>query len=129
MVIVVIFLGRDLNTNYSAPPKENWREVTAYVLSHSSPHDALIFHRYSGRVAFDYYIQLQGHGEPLGKVVFPKSINPSSVPVLDASIYGQMGQNYDKIWLIESHVRGEVRKRSVESMQESLRSQCCSESE
>jgi mannosyltransferase len=123
LVVVAVAMGRSLISYNSTMVKENWRGATSYVLSQSSPLDGMIFYTWPGRIAFDYYVGLEGHAGAVGKVVYPEPFDWSNNPEPEISSYGQLGGRYRRIWLIETHLGDAAREQKSLSLQAYLASQ------
>ena len=79
--------------------KEDWRGATAYVLSHASQQDALVFFTSYGRLGFDYYSR---HANGGCKVAFPATLDPAGSTRVDPqdSLLASLPANYDQVWLL-----------------------------
>jgi mannosyltransferase len=71
LLVAIIFFGvRTDVLAWRTPVKDDWRSATAYVLSHSTPQDGIVFHQALGRQAFEYYV-MREHASSTPRVISP----------------------------------------------------------
>ncbi len=87
--LVVLMAGLSLASvrTYYEKPKDDWRGLVAYALSHAAPGDAILFHVSYGDIPFDYYeSQHAGTAQP-------------QRAQLDGVLQGQQAA-YPRMWLV-----------------------------
>ncbi len=109
--IVVLALSlRGLVRWYSASPRENWRDASAYVLGAARPGDGVVFEAPYVRIPFEYYRRLRqanSYAPTLAYLTVPRGafdrLHPqTSAGVNDESVESQHSPS--RFWVIQSRV-------------------------
>ncbi len=71
-------------------PKEQWREAARLVAEAEQPGDAIVYHAYYAKPAFEYYYR-------------GKSFRKGATKFRDVGPWRELKRNYRRIWLVLSH--------------------------
>jgi len=93
---------------YSHPHKEDWRGATAYVVSHASPKDGMLFYRSKGRFGFDYYVRRLNPEAQTWQILFPEpydwtNMRGEAMTQPSDSMVRTISKGYERVWLVLSH--------------------------
>jgi mannosyltransferase len=122
LVVLLLLSARKIPLHASKLEKEDWRGATAYVVSHASPTDGILFYVSYGRLGFDYYA---GRLSPLGhegEIVFPERVDFDPAAKLDPSdsLLASLPHRYERVWLLvrfnERDPELQRRDRSIEAI-------------
>ena len=108
LAVLLSLSGRAIFQYYSYRHKEDWRGTTAYVVSHASPKDGILFYLGHGRFAFDYYIRRLNPAGQKWQLVRPEPFDRTGVSEevivqLSNSMVTPMSAGYGRVWLVLSH--------------------------
>ena len=108
LVVLLLLSGRAVLKYYSDRHKEDWRRATAYVVSHASPKDGILFYLGHGRFAFDYYIRRLNPTAQRWQLVRPEPFDRTGVSeeVMvqpSESMVAPISTDYGRVWLVLSH--------------------------
>jgi mannosyltransferase len=107
--------------------REDWRSATEYLLSHSDPGDAVIFHSAQARMPFEYYAESNPGRQNL-MVAFPAHGNGRELNYRDflanaknANI-AEIATRNERVWLVlaHNHLPTGSADTTTASLQESL---------
>jgi mannosyltransferase len=93
---------------YSHPHKEDWREVTAYVVSHALPKDGILFYPGRARFGFDYYVRRLNPEAQTWQIVFPEPYDwtkkgGEAMRQPSDSLVRTIPNCYERVWLVLTH--------------------------
>jgi hypothetical protein len=122
--VIVLILASILSLSdwYTSNPKrnytqkENWREITGYIVAEEKPGDAIIFFHPAAKLPFDFYINKMNAHENLPAVInyfpetetklniynLPEDSSFGKLPDLDSNILSRL-DGYSRVWLILTH--------------------------
>lgn len=126
VVVLLVLAGHAVLFYYSHPEKEEWRQATAYVVSHPTQKDAILFYIDTGRLGFDYYARLLGAAGQTGEVVFPASFDwggDTAENGPDGSVLATLPEHYGRVWLFLSHDNTATRQQKALALETSLAAQ------
>lgn len=123
LVVLVGLSGHAVFSYYSHPEKEDWREATRYVVSHSSQKDGILFYIETGRLGFDYYVRRLGPVGQAWNIVFPEHFDwggDTAEAGPGESMLATLPQHYERVWLFLSHDKTQTRRQEAVSIDTSL---------
>lgn len=123
VVVLLALAGHAVLFYYSHPEKEDWRDATAYVLSHPAQKDAILFYIDTGRLGFDYYARLHGTAGQTWDIVFPSSFDwegDTAEDGPDGSMLATLPERHGRVWLFLSHDNTPTREQKALLLETSL---------
>jgi 4-amino-4-deoxy-L-arabinose transferase-like glycosyltransferase len=100
---------RGLLAWYAAPPAEDWRGASAYVLGAATAGDMVAFEAPYVRIPFEYYLRLSSAESSAPKPLYPTA--PwGSLGILDPEIsrgvndWPIRGMRQHRLWVVQSHI-------------------------
>jgi uncharacterized membrane protein len=108
LAVLLALSGQSIFKYYSYRHKEDWRGTTAYVVSHASPKDGILFYLGHGRFAFDYYIRRLNPAGQEWQLVRPEpfdrtGVSEEAVVQPSNSMVKPKSADYGRVWLVLSH--------------------------
>jgi len=88
---------------YVIAQKQNWRQATSFVLSRARRGDAIIFHVYPGKVAFEYYIErlnLKKEGVSVLEISSGPWMPGNRQPEPSQLVLKDIPVQYSRVWLV-----------------------------
>lgn len=88
---------------YVIAQKQNWRQAAGFVLSRARRGDAIIFHVYPGRVAFEYYIErlnLKKEGVSVLEISSGNWIPGNRQPEPSQLVLKEIPARYSRVWFV-----------------------------
>jgi mannosyltransferase len=108
LIVLLSLSARAVLRYYSNPHKEDWRGATAYVVSHASPKDGILFYHGRGRFGFDYYVRRLTPEAQTWQIVFPEpydwtDFRGKAMVQPSDSMVRTIAKGYGRMWLVLSH--------------------------
>lgn len=106
---------------YPLDPKEDWRGVTNYVLTHASPSDTIFFYAYYIHAPFEYYTSQYLYTHPTYRkpVIGELSSAPYTIggllPDPNKQLIQSLAKTHTRIWLVLSHNRTDKNLRQQQT--------------
>jgi uncharacterized membrane protein len=103
--LILCLSARGLHWWYTGHGKDDWRAATRFVQAEGRPGDAVIFYWYTGKRAFEYYLD---HADGSRTPLVPLELAPwvktgrNARHELDMELLDALPTTYDRVWLVLS---------------------------
>jgi mannosyltransferase len=108
LIVLLSLSARAVLRYYSDLHKQDWRGATAYVVSHASPKDGILFYRGRGRCGFDYYVRRLNPEAQTWQIIFPEPYDwtdlwGEAMAQPSDSMLRTIPKGYERVWLVLSY--------------------------